>query len=107
MFFCFCPPPPPNQLCDSECVSRKHRSCLAGAQGGAVTRCWPLGEGQRGGHWRRDSPAAGPAVGPPPSSAPPRLFEQLCTYSPLDKPWHCLPLVQGQRPYRNGMILLP
>lgn len=24
---------------------------------------------------------------------PPRLFEQLCAYGPMDKPWYCLILV--------------
>lgn len=78
---------------------------LQGTEGGAE------GEGAGGGgeNGRRDHAAAGPAVWPALSSlsAPQLLFEQLCVYGHLDKPWHCSPLVSGQRPYRNGMVLLP
>lgn len=75
-----------------------------GTEGGAERE--GVGAGESG---RRDRAAAGPAVWPVPSSlsAPQLLFEQLCVYGHLDKPWHCSPLVSGQRPYRNGMVLLP
>lgn len=67
---------------------------------------WGEESGEKG---RRDHAAAGPAVWPVLSSlsGPQLLFEQLCIYGLLDKPWHCWPLVSGQRPYRNGMVLLP
>lgn len=75
-----------------------------GTEGGAERE--GVGAGESG---RRDHAAAGPAVWPVLSSlsAPQLLFEQLCVYGHLDKPWHCSPLVSGQRPYRNGMVLLP
>lgn len=82
-----------SQLCDSECVQKIQELPWQGLREGLSLDPGPLGrgreEGLEAGTIRQLAQLLGCGLRPAPP--PPCLFEQLCTYRHLDKPWHCLP----------------